>query len=93
MVVLFVCGNGVSQLGGGRVVMYAGPWRTSGHWWERQSTGRGQHSVVSDQHSTSAPSSPFWDRDEWEVALTDGGVYRIYRDRRQSRWFVDGVVD
>jgi protein ImuB len=34
-----------------------------------------------------------WNRDEWDVALSDGGVYRIYRDRSRGRWFVDGIVD
>ncbi|RPJ63136.1 MAG: hypothetical protein EHM24_24865 [Acidobacteria bacterium] len=34
-----------------------------------------------------------WNRDEWDVALSDGGVYRIYRDRSMDRWFVDGIVD
>jgi len=34
-----------------------------------------------------------WNRDEWDVALSDGGVYRIYRDRSRDRWFVDGIVD
>ncbi len=34
-----------------------------------------------------------WNRDEWDVALSDGGVYRIYRDRSRDRWFVDGILD
>ena len=34
-----------------------------------------------------------WNRDEWDVALSDGGVYRIYRDRSNDRWLVDGIVD
>ena len=34
-----------------------------------------------------------WDRDEWDVALEDGTVYRIFRDRRRERWFVDAVID
>jgi protein ImuB len=34
-----------------------------------------------------------WDRDEWDVALTDGTVCRIYRDRVTGRWFLDAVVD
>ena len=32
-----------------------------------------------------------WDRDEWDVALDDGAVCRLFRDRRKDRWFVDGV--
>ena len=34
-----------------------------------------------------------WNRDEWDVALADGGIYRIYRDRSRDQWFVDGIVD
>jgi protein ImuB len=32
-------------------------------------------------------------RDEWDVALSDGAVYRIFRDRDTERWFVDAIVD
>ena len=34
-----------------------------------------------------------WDRDEWDVSLTDGGVYRMFHDRRVDRWFLEGMVD
>ena len=34
-----------------------------------------------------------WDRDEWDVSLSDGSTCRIYRDRVTDRWFLDGVVD
>ena len=39
------------------------------------------------------PSHSLWDRDEWDVELSDGGVYRLFRDRVSDRWFVEGVVD
>lgn len=32
-----------------------------------------------------------WSRDEWDVALSDGGIYRIYSTLNQ--WFVAGVYD
>lgn len=64
---------------GGRVVACAGPWRTSGQWWHPVSVG--------------AYAQGAWDRDEWDVLLSDGGVYRVFRDRRTDRWFVDGIVD
>jgi protein ImuB len=60
-------------LAGGRVIEWAGPWRTSGEWWGR------------------APGP--WDRDEWDVLLADGIVCRLFRERTQGRWFVEGVVD
>jgi hypothetical protein len=27
------------------------------------------------------------------MRLTDGGVYRVYRDRRSGAWFVEGEYD
>jgi len=33
------------------------------------------------------------DRDYWDVELSDGGLYRIYRDRAADKWFADGVYD
>jgi protein ImuB len=32
-------------------------------------------------------------RDYWDLELSDGGVYRCYRDRASQRWFADGVYD
>jgi protein ImuB len=60
---------------GGAVVQSAGPWRTSGEWWNDAHPGRS------------------WDRDEWDVALTDGTIYRIYVERDIGQWFLEGVVD
>jgi protein ImuB len=34
-----------------------------------------------------------WNRDEWDVALSDGAMYRVFRERDTDRWFVEGVVD
>jgi protein ImuB len=34
-----------------------------------------------------------WERDEWDVALSDGATYRLFRERDADRWFVEGVVD
>jgi nucleotidyltransferase/DNA polymerase involved in DNA repair len=42
---------------------------------------------------TSPPPQAFWDCDEWDVALTDGAVYRIFQDRATGRWFIDAIVD
>jgi protein ImuB len=33
------------------------------------------------------------DRDYWDVELSDGGLYRVYRDRNADAWFADGVYD
>ena len=61
----FVAAKGVR----GKVLEFAGPWRTSGDWW------------------TTSP----WARDEWDIALSDGALYRIYCEPRG--WFVEGSYD
>jgi protein ImuB len=65
-------------LSGGAVDSCAGPWRTSGGWWESKGESR-----------IPAP----WDRDEWDVALTSGPTYRLFRARHSDKWFLEGVVD
>ncbi len=40
----------------------------------------------------------WWDsrptqRDYWDVELQSGGLYRLYRDRHDGAWFVDGIYD
>jgi protein ImuB len=34
-----------------------------------------------------------WDRDEWDVAMTDGTVYRLVVEREVGQWFLEGVID
>ena len=34
-----------------------------------------------------------WDRDEWDLTLSDGGTYRVFRERDADNWFIEGVVD
>jgi protein ImuB len=34
-----------------------------------------------------------WARDEWDVSLSDGALYRLYWDLRARGWFVDGIYD
>ena len=55
----------------GRVLTWAGPYRTSGDWWD---------------------ANP-WARDEWDVVLSDGGLYCICQDLQSGSWFVAGVYD
>lgn len=67
---------------GGAVRTCAGPWRTSGGWWEGEEAGR-----------PSGHASQSWDRDEWDVTLGDGATYRIFRERATGGWFLEGIVD
>lgn len=54
-----------------KVIAAAGPWRTSGDWWNTLA----------------------WNRDEWDVALANGVLYRLYEEVGSQRWFVEGVYD
>jgi protein ImuB len=33
------------------------------------------------------------ERDYWDVELSDGGLYRVFRDRKGDAWFADGLYD
>lgn len=33
-----------------------------------------------------------WNRDEWDISLSDGSIYRVYREP-QASWFIEGVYD
>jgi protein ImuB len=74
---------------GGPIVQAAGPWRTSGDWWN--DTAAPPPSLA--QRSVASFGTTHWDRDEWDVALADGTVYRIYVERDVGQWFLEGVVD
>jgi protein ImuB len=34
-----------------------------------------------------------WSRDEWDVELTDGVLYRMYCEHQTGRWFIEGSYD
>jgi len=34
-----------------------------------------------------------WDRDEWDVSLSDGAAYRVFLDRASGGWFIDAILD
>jgi protein ImuB len=34
-----------------------------------------------------------WSREDWDVALDDGALYRIYQESTSHEWFVHGVYD
>jgi hypothetical protein len=73
----------------GAITQAAGPWRTSGNWWE---TGQQANGLAGQQAGQQAGKQA-WDRDEWDVAMTDGTVYRLVVEREVGQWFLEGVID
>jgi protein ImuB len=77
----------------GAIVEAAGPWRTSGNWWSAY--GRETSGELRRDHLAEAASGREggWDRDEWDVAMTDGTIYRLVVEREVGQWFLEGVID
>jgi hypothetical protein len=67
---------------GGRVVSCAGPWRIAA------AQSHLDHGSDDDQQQAPGPT-----RDYYDVALEDGGVYRLLCDLRTGEWHVDGIYD
>jgi protein ImuB len=83
-----------------RVVSAAGPWRRQGEWWAEVANGDASGVAGrADDRATVAPtlanaSAPAaYARDYYDLALADGGVYRVYCDLKSAKWFVDGIYD
>ncbi|HKD69246.1 MAG TPA: DNA polymerase Y family protein [Candidatus Binataceae bacterium] len=76
-----------------RVVSIAGPWRRQGEWWKAalDSGHRNGNGAAADTSRCVLPGG--FANDYYEMALDDGGVYRVFRDLRSDRWFVDGIYD
>jgi protein ImuB len=69
-----------------QILAFAGPWRRKGDWW----------------------SETAWARDEWDIEVRtlhqmvqpehsqkgqETALYRVYKDLRAKRWFVEGIYD
>jgi len=62
----------------GQIVNCAGPWRSSGDWWRPLGALDNKGS---------------WNRDEFDLLLSDGALYRLVRDSAARRWFLEGTYD
>jgi protein ImuB len=89
-------------LASGGIVQAAGPWRTSGGWWQKGQAGsegmRGRGNGGTGECGNEGPlphshTPASWDRDEWDVALATGVVYRLFVERDVGQWFIEGVID
>jgi len=70
-----------------QILAFAGPWRRKGDWW----------------------SETWWAREEWDIEVRtlhpkvhaeptgraegETALYRVYKDLRAKRWFVEGIYD
>jgi protein ImuB len=63
-----------------RVLVAAGPYRLSGEWW-RGPAGEDPAGLGS------------WAREYWDVHASDGAIYRLHRDGRTGRFYLDGYYD
>ncbi len=68
----------------GEVLWTAGPWRSSGDWWEQDGWARDEWDIALEQQF-SVPNSQF---SETRVAL-----YRLVHDLLAGQWFVEGTYD
>jgi protein ImuB len=83
-----------------RVVSAAGPWRRQGEWWADTTNGNGDAARLEDHAPApvaiglvNAYAPAAYARDYYDLALADGGVYRVYCDLYSGKWFVDGLYD
>jgi protein ImuB len=77
---------------GARVISIAGPWRRDGEWWLGFTVDADMRADSSDKKNRAVDKCGFI-RDYYELALEDGGVYRIFRDLNSDKWFLDGAYD
>jgi protein ImuB len=68
----------VAQGVSGRVLRYAGPWRSSGDWWRSTVWDRDEWDVLIGSSKASAET---------------GALYRLYQDRPTRGWFLEGEYD
>jgi hypothetical protein len=88
-----------------RVISAAGPWRRQGEWWagahadrthpdaDRDAARHGDAASMSAAGFIDAAAPAAYARDYYDLALADGGVYRVYCDLSSGQWFLEGLYD
>jgi protein ImuB len=69
------------------ILALAGPWRTKGDWWSETAWARDEWDVLVPALYPRHPA------DSREAVEEENALYRIYRDLRSRRWFVEGIYD
>jgi len=70
-----------------QVLAFAGPWRTKGAWWSETAWARDEWDI---EVQTLRPKVQPGDRRDSEE---ETALYRVYKDLRAKRWFVEGIYD
>jgi protein ImuB len=70
-----------------RILAFAGPWRTKGDWWSETEWARDEWDIEVRMLRPKVQPEPSRESEE-ETAL-----YRVYKDLRATRWFVEGIYD
>jgi protein ImuB len=69
-----------------RVLISAGPYRLSGEWWQPAAAA-----AAAGEANDEGPGG--WAHEYWDVHASDGAVYRLHRDARDGRFYLDGYYD
>jgi protein ImuB len=88
-------GDEVTRALYGEVVWCAGPWQTSGEWWNQEPWQREEWDVaISERNSPFLQRSQRISKDD-DSRFTHHGprLYRLYRDVLTGTWFVEGEYD
>jgi protein ImuB len=70
-----------------QILAFAGPWRSKGDWWSENAWARDEWDIQI------RPLHPEQPEDPREFAEEMTVLYRIYKDLRSKRWFVEGIYD
>jgi protein ImuB len=70
-----------------QILASAGPWRSKGDWWSENAWARDEWDIQI------RPLHPKHPEDPREFSEETTVLYRIYKDLRSKRWFVEGIYD
>jgi protein ImuB len=70
-----------------QILAFAGPWKRKGDWWSPSAWAREEWDIE---------IGTLWPKDQANLTETneeETALYRIYKDLRAKRWFVEGIYD
>jgi protein ImuB len=81
----------------GEILWMAGPWRSSGDWWEQDGWSRDEWDIAIQSLHTSRQPSVVGRRSSLMSGFLQGesamALYRLVHDLLSGRWFVEGTYD